>query len=88
MDIYTLVPLGFALIFIGVILMMAGSFGKGGNAQWGIGGFIGPIPFGFMNSLNALYTAVAISVIAFLAVMMRSKFLAGKQPSRREESVA
>ena len=77
MDVSNLIPLGFALIFIGLLLIMAGSINKG-DVHWGIGGFIGPIPFGFANSRNALYTVAAISVIAFLVLLVNSKFLLGK----------
>ncbi|RLJ09584.1 MAG: TIGR00304 family protein [Candidatus Aenigmatarchaeota archaeon] len=65
-----IIILGVLVIFIGMFLIIAGSLvGKQGRVEWGIGGFIGPIPFGFATNKNMLYGIVAVSLI-MLAVYL------------------
>ncbi len=52
-----LIIAGFIVMFIGILLIVVGSIGlalfgkvKAKNVDIGIGGFIGPIPFGFFTS--------------------------------------
>jgi len=79
MNMYDIIPVGFALVFIGMILIMAGALSKSrGDVQWGVGGFIGPIPFGFASNKNALYSVAAISVILFVLFLLDQKFFIGR----------
>jgi len=62
--------IGFSLIFLGIIFLIVASFSaaKEGNEvntnfQGGFGGFIGPIPFGFFTSKQALWIWIIISVV-------------------------
>ncbi len=57
---FFVVVVGFAIIMIGAVLG-----GGNGNAKVAIGGFIGPIPFGFANDPRMLKVVIAISVAIF-----------------------
>ncbi len=57
---FFVVVVGFAIIMIGAVLG-----GGSGNAKVAIGGFIGPIPFGFANDPRMLKVVIAISVAIF-----------------------
>ncbi len=73
-----LIPIGIALIFIGIILIIAGSVSSNkGKVEWGVGGFIGPIPFGFTNSKNMLYFIAFFSLIVLVIFLMNSKIFFG-----------
>ncbi len=71
--------LGFALIMIGLTIMLLAVKEKQETkqkVQIGIGGFIGPIPFGFFNSKQALLlwiTTLVLMIILFaiLSIMFR-----------------
>jgi uncharacterized membrane protein len=72
-----IVLLGFVLVFAGIAVIILGSFlgakGKSGSASSGgfaVGGFIGPIPFGWATEKPLLYAVIAISVVMFLAFMV------------------
>ncbi|MBI5355717.1 MAG: hypothetical protein HZB68_04655 [Candidatus Aenigmarchaeota archaeon] len=66
-----LVTLGFIAIFAGVVLVMIGSLGSK-DVHVGVGGFIGPIPFGFANSPQMLKIIIGITAAFFLInVIMR-----------------
>ncbi|MBI4020289.1 MAG: DUF131 domain-containing protein [Candidatus Aenigmarchaeota archaeon] len=74
-----LITLGIAAVFLGLILIMIGAMAssKESNVHVGVGGFIGPIPFGFANSREMLYVVMAIAVIfvvAFLVLNLRGFF--------------
>lgn len=58
-----LVTLGILLIFIGFVLLFTGSMGKG-DTKVGVGGFIGPIPFGWANDPEMMKFVIAITIIA------------------------
>ena len=63
-----LVAIGFAVVFFGIVLIIIGSLlGAGeGKTKIAVGGFIGPIPFGFANDRTLLYAVIAISMIVFI----------------------
>jgi len=71
-----LVPIGFILIFLGVAIVLIGSFliqnqdtrstDNKSKVHVGVGGFIGPIPFGFANSKTALYITIGAAVFFFI----------------------
>jgi len=74
-----LVPAGMLLIFLGIIVVFAGSMlmasqqekTSAGNTSKpkvhvGVGGFIGPIPFGFANSKTALYVTIGAAAFFFI----------------------
>ncbi|MBN1544694.1 DUF131 domain-containing protein [Candidatus Woesearchaeota archaeon] len=73
-----IVPIGILMIFLGVMtvfigsILMAGQQAEGGNkssksgVHVGVGGFIGPIPFGFANSKTALYAVIGLAVFTLI----------------------
>lgn len=63
-----LITIGVIVVFIGMILIIIGSIlGAGdGKAKIAVGGFIGPIPFGFANDKPLLYAVIAIAMIVFI----------------------
>ena len=69
-----LIGIGALLIFIGFIIVFAGTFLsalKGSKetdskAKVAIGGFIGPIPFGFGNDRNFVQLVTILSIVLFL----------------------
>ncbi len=73
-----IVLLGFALIFIGMLVIIIGtSLGEKGKTGTGFafGGFIGPIPFGWASEKPWLYLVVAISVIMLLFFLLSGRVL-------------
>ena len=67
-----LIPLGIILVFAGIVIIIIGSLlGSQGQGKTGyaVGGFIGPIPFGFANSKEMLYVVVIISVIMLVFIL-------------------
>ena len=70
-----LVTLGIMAIFAGVILVMVGSLTSGkSEVNVGVGGFIGPIPFGFANNPTMLKIIVGITA-AFFLINVLMKFV-------------
>ena len=68
-----IVTLGILLVFIGVFIIIAGSLsGKESRVEFGFGGFIGPIPFGFASNRNMLYFVVGMLMV----ILILSFFLA------------
>lgn len=73
-----LVSIGMLIIFIGFILVFLGSLlqakqpqnekeGKGdSNVKVAVGGFFGPIPFGFGNDKTLMYVVLGVSVFFML----------------------
>ena len=61
----SLILLGFALVVIGIIIMLLGAAHGKSKVEWGVGGFIGPVPVGFASSPMMLYV-----IIAFMTVVM------------------
>jgi uncharacterized membrane protein len=76
-----LVPAGIFLIFLGVIVIFAGSTLNAGNPKVaekssvhvGVGGFIGPVPFGIVNSKVALYLLVGLMVLTVIVWFILNK---------------
>lgn len=65
-----LISLGVLLIIIGFIIVFFGVF-KGSKesasgAKVAVGGFIGPIPFGFGNDKNLVWFMTILSLVIFL----------------------
>lgn len=71
--------LGFLLVFVGMaIIVVGGLIGEGGEANVAVGGFIGPIPFGFANNskmLKLLYVVLAAVFIFFFAVPVVMRYI-------------
>lgn len=66
-----LISLGILFIVIGFIIVFFGVFmgAKQGasGAKVAVGGFIGPIPFGFGNDKNMVWFVAMLSLVLFLA---------------------
>ena len=63
------------IIFIGILILVYGLSNlnnhtskekKSSNIRFGVGGFIGPIPFGFANSPMMLYITIGIAAFLFI----------------------
>jgi len=71
-----IVLIGFALVFAGMIVIILGSAlgsknkPNSSSSGFAVGGFIGPIPFGWATEKPLLYIVIAISVIMFLVFML------------------
>ena len=64
-----LISFGVLLIVIGFIVVFFGTL-KGSNdskTKIAVGGFSGPIPFGFGNDKNMVWFVTALSAVIFLA---------------------
>ncbi|MEK6827804.1 MAG: DUF131 domain-containing protein [Nanoarchaeota archaeon] len=65
-----LIRLGFLLIIIGFIAvffgLLKGSKESTSSAKVAVGGFIGPIPFGFGNDKNLVWFVTILSLVLFL----------------------
>ncbi len=66
---------GFVLLIVAVILIITGSLlgaEKSGKVEWSVGGFIGPIPFGWASSPEMLKWTMLVSVllVVFLALVL------------------
>jgi len=57
--------LGLAFVIIGIVIIAAVAFlGKGEvKAEGAVGGFIGPVPFGFATSKGMLYLVITLSLV-------------------------
>ena len=66
-----LVVLGFIAVIIGVVLIVVGAL-QGGNAKVAVGGFIGPIPFGWANDPRMLQLVIALSLVALVVFIIFS----------------
>ena len=62
------ITLGILLIFVGFVFLFIGSSGKG-DMKVGVGGFIGPIPFGWANDPEMLKWVIALTAIAIVFAM-------------------
>lgn len=58
-----IIEIGFLLVFIGIIFIIAGSFMQPSDAKYAVGGIIGFIPFGFGNDKRLLWAVFAITAI-------------------------
>lgn len=67
-----LIPLGIIFLFLGTIFVIMGTFtqakepGKESSVKVGVGGFIGPIPFGFANDKKVMYAVVSLMVVLII----------------------
>ena len=66
-----LISLGVLLVFIGFIVIFIGTFmaakeGTTSKSKVAVGGFIGPIPFGFGNDKNLVWFVTILSLVLFL----------------------
>jgi uncharacterized membrane protein len=65
-----LVLLGFVLLVIAVALIVAGSALSTKEARFAVGGFIGPIPFGWASDPRMLwFLIVLLLVLALLFIL-------------------
>ena len=74
MPMENLVLIGFVVIVIGIILILIGSLSGKADVKVGIGGFIGPLPFGWANDpkiLPWIIALTAIIAIVFLIIVLR-----------------
>jgi uncharacterized membrane protein len=61
-----LILIGVVVVFVGIALVIIGSLAGGegkGGAKIAVGGFIGPIPFGFSNDRQMLYVVITLAII-------------------------
>ncbi len=64
-----LIGIGVLLMIIGLIIVFFGIFMSAketGKAKVAVGGFIGPIPFGFGNDKTLLWFVTILSLVVFL----------------------
>ncbi len=69
-----LVIIGTVLLFIAIALIVIGSLTGAKNAKVGIGGFIGPFPFGWANDpkmLPWIILLTAIIAIIFFVLILK-----------------
>lgn len=60
-----IVSIGIALILIGFLVAIIGSFlGKGSDVKVGFGGFIGPFAFGWANDPQMLKWIIGLTIVA------------------------
>ncbi len=57
--------LGFLLIFVGIFLVLISLFKSSSKVkvEWAVGGFVGPIPFGFATKSWLLWLIILILFI-------------------------
>lgn len=68
--------IGIALIFLGIFLTVISALISGkGKVEYGFGGFIGPIPFGWASNREMLYIIIAISLIMIILFLFYQKFI-------------
>ncbi len=66
--------IGIGLIFIGILVTIISAFIQGkGKVEYGFGGFIGPIPFGFGSNERMVYIVIALSLIVLLIFFLLNK---------------
>lgn len=63
-----LIVLGILLVVVGLIVLFIGSIVGAEKTQVkvGVGGFIGPIPFGFANDPRILWAAITLTFVLLL----------------------
>ena len=68
-----LTALAIILVFAGVILLIVSVLPSDKtDTKWAIGGFIGPIPFGFGSDKKIIYITLAIGIVLFLTSIVIS----------------
>ncbi len=65
-----LILVGFALLFVAIILIIVGVSSGKTEAKFGFGGFFGPIPFGFANDPRMLWLVILISAVLLLLFIL------------------
>jgi len=78
MDQNTMILIGIALIFIGFFIILLSSIsGKESKSWFGIGGFIGPVPFGFANDPKMLKIIIIVTAAFFIifVLLLMKEFL-------------
>ncbi|MCD6590710.1 MAG: DUF131 domain-containing protein [Candidatus Aenigmarchaeota archaeon] len=68
--------LGFTIILIGIAIIIIGSLlssGKG-ETRFAVGGFIGPIPFGFGNDKNMVYFSIILAFVMIIVMILMLRF--------------
>ncbi|MFO7872103.1 MAG: DUF131 domain-containing protein [Candidatus Undinarchaeales archaeon] len=70
-----IILIGFILVIIGMAVILIGSlFSSDGESKVAVGGFIGPIPFGFANDPKMLKLVYGI-MIGMVAVFFALPFI-------------
>lgn len=68
----SVVAVGIILLFMGIIFIILGSLSGKGDTKMAVGGFIGPIPFGWANDPQMFkYIIILIITIAVLFFVLR-----------------
>lgn len=70
----SLVLLGLAIVIVGIFVIILGSALSGSNAKFAVGGFIGPIPFGFGNDRNLVILSIALSAAIIVFFLVANRF--------------
>lgn len=67
-----LILVGFLLVFAGMLTIFVGSFlgTEKADIKTGVGGFVGPIPFGFANDPRMLKIVMVLSLGLFAAFVI------------------
>ncbi len=61
-----LITIGIITILVGIALFIIGSLIEAKESRFAVGGFIGPIPFGFGNDKTLLYFIIALTALVFV----------------------
>jgi uncharacterized membrane protein len=75
-----LIPIGFLMIFLGILVIFIGiilsaSKTKEARVEWGFGGFIGPLPFGFASREEMLKFIIIVSLVFLILFFILQKKL-------------
>lgn len=70
MEEFTLI--GFALLLIGILLILVGSVGK---AKGGIAFWVGPIPIIWANDRNTFYVTLILSFLTIVLTLLLMKMV-------------
>lgn len=84
-----LIPAGMLFVFIGMVLIIIGGlFGASGSgrqknetsagAKIAVGGFIGPIPFGFANDKRMMYFVIGLAFALIIVYVMFNTLISKK----------
>ena len=67
-----IILIGFVIVFFGIFI---GSKETNSKTKVAVGGFIGPVPFGFGNDKNLVWFAAILSLVVLLIwIIFRFKF--------------
>ncbi|MEK6934868.1 MAG: hypothetical protein AABW46_03245 [Nanoarchaeota archaeon] len=72
----SLIQLGMFILFLGIILIFLGSFSqsKSSDTKVAVGGFIGPIPFGFLNDKRLFPVLVGLIILGFIIMFLLKRY--------------